>query len=235
MNQSIALKDQPKVFAALKEGFTILSTHLYLMLFPLGLDLFFLFAPRFTIRTFAMQALDQFNSLTQLAGQSTDTIKQVLDSVRTYFEYFSLTSALRTYPVGVPSLLAGRPLAANPFGTLRVLDITDPGQIFLVVLGFSVIGLMIGTLYFIASRNATVTMTKKQRLGNILKNFGNLFFLSVIYIVVGFIISMPIMIIYGLFTAISPIIGIVIYFVAAMFLLSFIIPLYFRPACCGPF
>jgi len=41
MNQIIALKDQPKIFTALREGFKILSTHFYLMLFPIGIDLFF--------------------------------------------------------------------------------------------------------------------------------------------------------------------------------------------------
>ena len=51
MNYSVIIRKQPKVFASLGEGFKALAGHLYLLLFPIGLDLYFLFAPRFTVRS----------------------------------------------------------------------------------------------------------------------------------------------------------------------------------------
>ena len=118
MNYSVIIRKQPKVFASLGEGFKALAGHLYLLLFPIGLDLYFLFAPRFTVSELANQTLDQSLTLIQGANQSLDAINQTIASFRTFFEYFSLSLALRTYPVGVPSLLAGRPIAENIFGSL---------------------------------------------------------------------------------------------------------------------
>lgn len=49
MDGRYVLRKQPNVFGAIITGFKSLSTHIYLLLFPLGLDILLLFGPRFTI------------------------------------------------------------------------------------------------------------------------------------------------------------------------------------------
>ena len=227
MNYSVIIRKQPKVFASLGEGFKALAAHLYLLLFPIGLDLYFLFAPRFTVSELANQTLDQALTLVQLTNQSQDAINQALASVKTYFEYFSLSSALRTYPVGVPSLLAGRPIAENIFGSLPIYDLSHGGQFILAILVFSLIGLILGTLYFFWSSKAAQPTAEKKPFKTIITAFLNLFILSLVMIVAMFLISLPFALIFTLFNSLSPVLGLIAYFITAMLLLSVIIPLYF--------
>ncbi|NLC29212.1 MAG: hypothetical protein GX773_02020, partial [Chloroflexi bacterium] len=49
MRFAIPAKKQPKVFNAIKAGFDTLSTHAYLLLFPILLDIYFLFGKRLLI------------------------------------------------------------------------------------------------------------------------------------------------------------------------------------------
>jgi hypothetical protein len=193
------------------------------------LDLYFLFAPRYTVGELANETLDQVLTLTQLGNQSQDAINQAIATFRSYFEYFSLSSALRTYPVGVPSLLAGRPITENIFGSLPVYDLSNGGQFILAILVFSLIGLILGTLYFFWSSKATQPSTEKKSFKIIVNAFSNILVLTLIMIVAVFLISLPFALILTLFNTLSPVLGLIAYFITAMVLLSVIIPLYFAP------
>lgn len=229
MNHSISINNQPKIFGVIGEGFKTLSSHLYLLLFPIGIDLYYLFGTRYTIKEFAAQIIDQLTSLSQLSQQSSETVTQAVDLLRTFFEHFSLTAALRTYPVGIPSLLASRPLAENPLGSLKTIEVTNIGQMFLLVLLFSLIGLILGTIYYLATSRTTHISSQKPTFKASLSVFLNLFLLSIIMLIGGFIISFPITLVFSLLSLLSPILGTIFYFVVAMIALTFIIPLYFSP------
>jgi len=229
MNYSVIIRKQPKVFASLGEGFKTLANHLYLLLFPIGLDLYFLFAPRYTVSELANETLGQALTIAQLGNQSQETINQAIASIRSYFEYFSLSSVLRTYPVGVPSLLAGRPIAENILGSLPVYDLSNGGQFLLAILIFSLIGLILGTLYFFWSSKAAQPSAEKKSFKAIVNAFLNILVLTLIMVVAVFLISLPLALIFTLFNTLSPVLGLIAYFITAMVLLSVIIPLYFAP------
>ena len=229
MNYSVIIRKQPKVFASLGEGFKTLANHLYLLLFPIGLDLYFLFAPRYTVSELANETLGQALTIAQLGNQSQETINQAIVSMRSYFEYFSLSSVLRTYPVGVPSLLAGRPIAENIFGSLPVYDLSNGGQFLLAILIFSLIGLILGTLYFFWSSKAAQPSAEKKSFNAIFNALLNILVLTLIMVVAVFLISLPIALIFTLFNTLSPVLGLIAYFITAMVLLSVLIPLYFAP------
>ena len=229
MNYSVIIRKQPKVFASLGEGFKTLANHLYLLLFPIGLDLYFLFAPRYTVSELANETLGQALTIAQLGNQSQETINQAIASIRSYFEYFSLSSVLRTYPVGVPSLLAGRPIAENILGSLPVYDLSNGGKFILAILIFSLIGLILGTLYFFWSSKAAQPSAEKKSFKAIVNAFLNILVLTLIMVVAVFLISLPLALIFTLFNTLSPVLGLIAYFITAMVLLSVLIPLYFAP------
>ena len=229
MNYSVIIRKQPKVFASLGEGFKTLANHLYLLLFPIGLDLYFLFAPRYTVSELANETLGQALTIAQLGNQSQETINQAIVSMRSYFEYFSLSSVLRTYPVGVPSLLAGRPIAENIFGSLPVYDLSNGGKFILAILIFSLIGLILGTLYFFWTSKAAQPSAEKKSFNAIFNAFLNILVLTLVMVVAAFLISLPFALIFTLFNTLSPVLGLIAYFITAMVLLSVLIPLYFAP------
>jgi hypothetical protein len=63
-------------------------------------------------------------------------------------ERSNLFAGLRTYPVGVPSLMASSSPATNPLGTPVSWDLTSFWSVILLWLSFALIGLLVGTLYF---------------------------------------------------------------------------------------
>jgi len=91
------------------EGFKTLSSHLYLLLFPIGIDLYYLFGTRYTIKEFAAQIIDQLTSLSQLSQQSSETVTQAVDLLRTFLNISALLQLYALYPVAYPVCwLAGR-------------------------------------------------------------------------------------------------------------------------------
>jgi hypothetical protein len=63
-------------------------------------------------------------------------------------EHFNLASVLRTYPVGVPSLMTGRFPGANPLGEPIIMNITSISGVLGWWLLFTLVGIVIGSLYF---------------------------------------------------------------------------------------
>ncbi|MBE9525144.1 MAG: hypothetical protein IMY76_08590 [Chloroflexi bacterium] len=63
-------------------------------------------------------------------------------------EQFNLIVSLRSYPVGVPSLMASGIPSNTPVGMPNWIEIESIGIAFLVYLLLSLIGIVMGTLYF---------------------------------------------------------------------------------------
>jgi hypothetical protein len=63
-------------------------------------------------------------------------------------ERFSLLIAIRTLPVGVASLMSGRMPVVSPLGLPPVLQVDSGGQFLGLFLLLTVIGWMVGGLYF---------------------------------------------------------------------------------------
>jgi hypothetical protein len=73
-----------------------------------------------------------------------------------FAERFSLFSALRSYPVGLPSLLSAQLVEKTPAGQPGALEITALLPAAVIWFGLSLIGLIVGTLYFQCVAHAAV-------------------------------------------------------------------------------
>jgi hypothetical protein len=135
------------VLAALIAGFERIAAKPILIVPPLLLDLFLWLGPRLTISGLLMSTAAQIG---QLAGsdsvlqQQAEPLRQGLESLTTRFNLFS---ALNTFPIGLPSLIAGRLPEGNPLGLAAPLDISQPGLIVGIWLALTLAGVALGALY----------------------------------------------------------------------------------------
>ncbi len=141
----------PGVISAIVAGFDAVTNHIALILFPIGLDLLLWLAPHLRVKniieawlTFASQSRGEIASFTEMSEMMGGVEKMWLLSA----ERFNLLGTLRSYPVGVPSLTAGSPLMARPWGEITFIDISSVWIALLMAGAFTVAGLIVGAFYF---------------------------------------------------------------------------------------
>ena len=148
-NRSMGLSTQqvsiprPSLMKALTAGFDATSSHLILVIFSIILDSFLWFGPRLRLDFILAAAFEQIQSIPNFFG-SPDQFRQ-LETIIKDVNFFSI---LRTYPVGVPSLMASRLSTVTPAGTAPGWEIPTPALAMALWLLLTFAGITAGTLFF---------------------------------------------------------------------------------------
>ncbi len=132
-------------------GFDTITNHISLILFPIGLDLLIWFSPRLRltglIEKWVGEVVDQ--SLSVAPDVETAQILEAAQALWTLVaEQFNVWVALRSYPVGIPSLMTSILPQATPVGSPVDVQIGSFAVLTGVVLVLSVAGLVLGTLFY---------------------------------------------------------------------------------------
>jgi hypothetical protein len=139
-----ALPAPPSLTKALLAGFDSIANHVTVILFPVALDLFLWFGPHLGMKTLLEEVLQQVGSLYGLSAKDVSSLQ------------INLFSFLRSYPVGIPSLMAAWQPFNNPLGAPLVLEVSAPGNLILVWIGLTILGLAFGALYFAMVAQAAI-------------------------------------------------------------------------------
>ena len=130
-------------------GFDAIGNHIGLIIFPIALDIFLWFGPHLRLTRFIEALLGQF------LAQPEMTTPEMSEMVRTSREIwllaaerFNLASVLRSYPVGIPSLMISRLPVETPLGFPLAWEVPSAGAAIGLWIGMTLFGLVIGTLYF---------------------------------------------------------------------------------------
>lgn len=223
----IPAKKQPKVFNAIKAGYDTLSTHVYLLLFPIVLDVFFLFGKRLLI---ANQIERIISGITLPSSTSTEVLnswEELTTSLLVSFKNFSLTAFLRSFPIGIPSLLAYRPLEVNPLGAFSATQVESYGSTILYILGFSLIGFLLGSLFLSVIRYSVQNKASAPAREQLPHQLLSLFSLPVAVLLLSVFILTPALFLISIINSILPILGSLGYFLLSLGLISAAIPLFF--------
>mgnify|MGYP001768540174 CR=1 FL=1 len=109
------------VWGALARGFDRVAAQPLLLVPPVLLDLFFWFGPHLTVPAIARQIL-QWLALPPGAEPSlVDQVKSMREIAVELGSRFNLLTALSSFPVGIPSLMAARLPVATPLGAPQPL------------------------------------------------------------------------------------------------------------------
>ncbi len=139
-------------------GFDATANHIDLVLIPVLLDLFLWFGPHLRIK----QLTDTLIALAtrqsgDFASQNADLLQAGSLFWQEITENLNIFSSLRSFPIGVPSLMVSSQPITNPLGQPAFWEVGSIWLLILIWLSLSLVGLAVGTLYFSAVSQAVTT------------------------------------------------------------------------------
>lgn len=148
----------PSLVVSLTSGFDAVTRHIQLILFPVLLDLYLWLGPHLKVTRLAQsiqQGLQSFSGVD--IPEATGMLKTSQEVWQYVGERLNLMASLRTYPVGIPSMMTSQLPIRVPGATQLVnIDIPSIWVVFLVLLGCILLGLIIGSVYFQFVSNVVV-------------------------------------------------------------------------------
>jgi hypothetical protein len=156
------------------------------------------------------------------SGYTADQIAKARDAYQTFFDGFNLFAFLRTFPVGISSLMQAKRPILTPFGSPQVVNV-DVWAMFGWIFLFTLVGWILGGFYF--NRVSALVMEPAKLLRSITQSV----LLSILFMIVSLVIGMPVMIILAFISQGDAAVFQVAFFAIAMFGSWFIVPIFFAP------
>lgn len=142
------LPPPPGVIGSLRAGFDVIAAHITVILMPLILDLLLWLGPRLSMNQLVQPILKEVGSMAAGSGLKPDDINSALDLYKQFFQEFNLLGILRTFPIGISSLMSGRMPTQSPLGVPAILQIDSPEHLLGLMFLLTLVGWMFGGFYF---------------------------------------------------------------------------------------
>jgi len=217
------LPPPPGVIGSLRAGFDAIAAHISAILLPLALDVLLWLGPHISMTQLIQPVLAESKGLASNTGISAGDLKNTMDMYTQFFQQFNLFSILRTFPIGVPSLMSGEMPLKSPLGASMTWQVDSIGHLFGLLCLFTVCGWTFGGLYFrwIASLVVPDTFASTGRA--VIQTV----FYSILWFLLAWIIGVPVGLALYILFAIHPLLG-----EGALLLLGFlsmwlIVPVFF--------
>lgn len=221
---------RPKIIPSLRAGFDAVANHIWLILLPVAVDLFIWLGPHLGVKKLLTPLMDEMSRMPVMGNTAmAESLAAAQAMWQTIAEHFNLTMALRSYPIGIPSLMANWLPLKSPLGTPFQWDVTSPISALGWWVIFSLAGLLLGSLFF--SLVAQVTGKEKDPMtaGGLgwMTWQGLLMMLSIL--LAATFLTIPVLIVLGSLTLVNPMLGQGALFIGAIALIWLIVPLIFTP------
>lgn len=225
-----SIYQKPASVSALVAGFNTAARYFYLAIFPISLDLFLWFAPHFKIRRLANVLISR---ITQIPEFSTPQLFVLIDQyqrlIQNFLEDFNLAVAARTYPTGIPSLLAGFSPKSNPLGLSATINIENTFGLVLLWLIFSLAGMLAASTLFNLVAQVTCPIKRVFTFKTLLKAFGNALLFPLVLMAIFCIISIPVMLLVPILSLVHPLLAQCSMLLAILVMVIILFPLIFVP------
>ncbi len=138
----------PRLIDALVTGFEVVAGHVSLILFPVALDVWLWLGPHLSLRRLVALLMAQMPPLT---GEEPASVREMMQAGAELWQEvgmrFNLFFALRTIPVGIPSLMAGQQPTTTPWGAPLWVEV-HPALVGVVLIAATLVGWLLGAVYF---------------------------------------------------------------------------------------
>ena len=225
------LPPPPGIIASLRAGFDAIAANIVLILLPLGLDILLWFGPRWRVNKLFGPILISFTQTVAASDFPPEQIKAMqfsVEEVLSLLRDFNLVSVMRTFPIGVFSLMSGVIPTDTPLGTPYSVQI-ESGFAFIFWIGLLVFaGWVVGGLFFrwVANTIGHSDETGKLEVGQAV--FQTIL-LSLSWIVILFVLGLPVMFVLSFFELISPILARVLLLIISIISMWLLVPFFFMP------
>jgi|WetSurMetagenome_2_1015567.scaffolds.fasta_scaffold98677_2 hypothetical protein len=223
----------PGLIASLTAGFNTVATHIYLILFPVALDILLWMGPHLRIKVLFEPVLqDYYRMAAEMNTPDTASImKMVQQSWSFILDQFNMFGLLRTFPIGVTNLfstLDSVPVK-TPWGSAPTFEVKS----FLSFLGLWLVltlaGVMAGSLYFREIARKLAPEKKSSTLASILWEISQMVALNISFFVILFILLIPIGLVLLFMAQINSALAQIAGFFMLLFLIWILLPLIFSP------
>ncbi|MEA3351353.1 MAG: hypothetical protein U9Q82_12075 [Chloroflexota bacterium] len=138
----------PRIVPTLIAGFDVITKHIGLILFPVGLDMLIWLMPHLRMKNM----IDAWTAKVFQPISDTSDMAQIASSAQEIWtfmaERFNLLITLRSYPVGIPSLMVSNLPLRFPGGEPLLIEIPSLGVALLLAGFLTLVGIICGALYF---------------------------------------------------------------------------------------
>jgi hypothetical protein len=193
------------MFATFIQGFNTVANNIYLILLPVLLDLYLWLGPHLSLQKmlqpFFTQLLSQMTTLGSVDTSTMDSYKQVFNS---FGEQFNLFSTLHTFPVGVPGLFTFPLELTSPIGKPMIVSLLNSGLAFSLLLLFTLVGILLGSLYFNLLARATSAERQPFSLHDVFWQSLQVLLMTLLLIGLIVVLGIPVSMIVGLVTLFLP-------------------------------
>ena len=152
-----ALPGPPNLLKSLRAGFDAVANHAAVLIIPLILDILLWLGPHIQIKKLLLDMLSAIaSSMAANSEQTAALFKDNLDLLSEAAARINLMTSLRSYPVGVPSLMASKLPIEAPGGFPALWETTNLWIIIALLIVLFGVGLGMGSLYFTLVAQAAI-------------------------------------------------------------------------------
>lgn len=230
-NKTTQISAPPRLIPSFLAGFNSVANHIHLIIPPVLLDFILWFAPRLKVRQLFQPLINQYSKIFLESG--TPEFQSIVNNTQTLWDEmvsrFNLLSSLRTMPIGIPSLLAGRGVMENPIGEPTTFEITSITLLLVTWVICVLIGLAGGSFFFGEVARFSLDQDSHFNFGRFLKLFKHtIVFSAGIYLLI-LVISIPVLLVLTLISLISPFFTQIAIIFISLILIWLLMPLIFSP------
>ncbi len=221
----------PRLIPSLVEGFNAVASHIYLILFPVVIDLLLWFGPLVRVKSLLLPVMERASELSGAAygEQGNEIVKSSNELWSVFLESFNLLFSFRTYPIGVPSLMVSQGALRNPLGSLRIIEIGSIDRIVLIVFGMAIAGVIFGSLYFSLVARTAEKGIEPFSIYRLYRSTGQSIVLSLILLMGILFLGFPIMCLMSSIVLYLPGLGTLPFMLMGFVLVWIMLPLSFSP------
>ncbi len=210
----------PRALNALISGFNAIANNIGVILFPALFDLLFWLGPRLKMDILLAPMLSDI-------AQMQATVKDfpvTADVLTEFWGGFNLLSSLRTFPLGIFSLMSVNLSPTSPLGARSDLEVPGILMALALLLLLTFVGWVGGSFYFYFVSSAAL---KPDPAPGLLPAILNSLLVSGILALVALVISVPAFFLLGILFLINQTVGIFIYLILTLSFIWIALPVFF--------
>lgn len=214
----------------MRAGFDAIASNLPVILFPLIFDLLLWLGPRLRTDRLFKPFFDQMSVYAVQSGLPNNdllTLQGALEEFSQQLGNFNLLSIVRTFPIGVFSLMSGRPSLATPLGSPPVFHVSSITTLLFWIGMLTLTGWLAGSLFFRGV--ASVVTGPSAGHGRFGSYTMQTILLSVVWIALITAIGLPFMILLTLAVAANPFVANGILLFTGLLSMWLVVPIFFMP------
>lgn len=219
----------PRMFKTMLAGFNTIANHAYLLLFPIVLNLALWLGPKLRVKDLLSPTVAQFSKEMLRLGPA--DMAETIESSQTIWaqllEQYNLVTAVRTIPVGIPSLIARLSPIESPISWNPIIEIPSLNWAVAAIGIFLTVGFLLGSLFFYLISLETDKEKPKFIFKEYLFTYINSVVIFCLLLGVGILIAIPILLILSVLSLINVTMAQFFILLAGFGLLWLLMPLVF--------